>query len=46
MTVGRLLTEASSYELSEWQAYLTVDARVREDAVRRSREERQIMGSD
>jgi hypothetical protein len=46
MTVGRLLAEASSQELSDWQAYLRVDARLRDEHRRRATEDVQIMGSE
>lgn len=39
MTVGRLLSEVSSYELSEWQAFLTIDREVRKELERRARED-------
>ena len=44
MTVGRLLTEASSYELSEWQTFLTVDNEIRKEQQRREKEDVDLVG--
>ncbi len=39
MTVARLLSEASSYELSEWQTYYAVDAEVQAERQRKAKQE-------
>jgi hypothetical protein len=46
MTVNRLLSEASSDELSAWMAFMEVDARVRKDQLAKAREDQQIMGDE
>lgn len=37
--MGRLLAETSSYELSEWQTFLSVDKEVRDELAKRARED-------
>lgn len=46
MTVARLLSEASSQELSDWQAFLTVDEKVRKELAKRAKQDRDIMGDE
>lgn len=44
MTVGRLLSEASSWELTAWQAYFVAESERRKEASERRKFEREIEG--
>jgi len=46
MTVERLLTEASSRELTAWQGFLQASHEHQEDAAKRARDDAKLMGSD
>lgn len=44
MTVGRLLDETSSVELSLWLVYLQADAELREERAERARRDQALVG--
>jgi hypothetical protein len=46
MTVGQLLANADSRELSAWMVFLERDAEIREDRRKRAEEDRKILGEE
>ena len=44
--MARLLSEVSSYELSEWQTFLTIDHDVRAELAKRAREDAKYLQGD
>lgn len=46
MTVGRLLEDMTSMELTMWQHFLKADAERTQERIKREREDREILGAD